>query len=238
MKIILKQQAFFTCFIMAYSMLCRNPDNIRGILAGSRRRSDSDVRPAGEMAVLFEISPGGRNRPVPYSGIPDGFRGPEKAGARRGLRDCSGRSGERPQAFPFSDAADLCGSRILQEKSGNGNHRIRRPGTGEAVTEAACIHDTLVSMGVPKMKILLEDQSVSTRENLRYSMKFGGKDKSYVIVTNGFHLFRAMDTGRSLGMKHISGLAASSEPVLLLNYYVREFFAWMYYNIMKWSGKI
>ena len=93
-------------------------------------------------------------------------------------------------------------------------------------------------MGVPKMKILLEDRSVSTRENLRYSMKFGGKDKSYVIVTNGFHLFRAMDTGRSLGMKHISGLAASSEPVLLLNYYVREFFAWMYYNIMKWSGKI
>lgn len=111
-------------------------------------------------------------------------------------------------------------------------------GPGEDITEAVCIRDTLVAMGVPEEKILLEDRSVSTRENLRYSLKFGGKDKRYVIVTNGFHLFRAMDTGKSLGMTYISGLSAPSEPILLPNYYVREFFALMFYNIMKWSGRI
>ena len=112
------------------------------------------------------------------------------------------------------------------------------PGPGEDITEAVCICETLVDMGISRDRVLLEKVSESTRENLLYSMVLGGRESSYVIVTNGFHLFRAMETARRLGMKHISGLAASSEPALLLNYYVREFFALTLYRMRAKAGRI
>lgn len=111
-------------------------------------------------------------------------------------------------------------------------------GPGENITEAACIRETLMQMGIDRERILTEEVSASTRENLLYSMVFGGRESSYVIVTNGFHLFRAMETARRLGMAHVSGLAASSEPVLLWNYYVREFFALILYRLQGKAGRI
>ncbi len=111
-------------------------------------------------------------------------------------------------------------------------------GPGEDITEAACICKTLARMGISADRLLLEEVSESTRENLLYSMILGGRESSYVIVTNGFHLFRAMETARRLGMKRVSGLAASSEPVLLPNYYVREFFALVLYRLRAKVGRI
>lgn len=111
-------------------------------------------------------------------------------------------------------------------------------GPGENITEAACICETLIDMGISRDRILLEEVSESTRENLLYSMVLGGQKSSYVIVTNGFHLFRSLETARQLGMKRVSGLAASSEPVLLINYYVREFFALMLYRLRAKVGRM
>ena len=103
-------------------------------------------------------------------------------------------------------------------------------GANEEITEAECIRQTLIQMGIDESRIFLEPESVSTWENLAYSMAIGGKDSSYVIVTNGFHIYRAVKTAEALGMKEVSGLGASSEPILLPNYYVRELFAWMLYR--------
>lgn len=103
-------------------------------------------------------------------------------------------------------------------------------GPNEAITEAECIRRTLRQMGIEDERIYMESKSTSTWENLTYSMAIGGKDSSYVVVTNGFHLYRAIQTARRLGMTRVSGLGARSEPVLLPNYYVREFFAWMLYR--------
>ena len=103
-------------------------------------------------------------------------------------------------------------------------------GPREDITEAWCIYETLVQMGVSSDRILLEEHSVSTWENIQFSAAMVGKQKRFVIVTNGFHLYRAMKTAQMLGLHHVSGLAAGEEPILLLNYYVREFFAWMLYR--------
>lgn len=61
-------------------------------------------------------------------------------------------------------------------------------------------------MGIEEERILLEPASESTRENLLYSMALGGKEKSYVLVTNGFHLsLSGWRTGPGrLGMNRVS----------------------------------
>ena len=103
-------------------------------------------------------------------------------------------------------------------------------GPREDITEAQCIFETLVDMGIEPGRILLESASVSTWENIDFSVAMVGKEHRFVIVTNGFHLYRAMRTAKMLGVHRVSGLAAGEEPVLLVNYYVREFFAWMLYR--------
>ena len=45
------------------------------------------------------------------------------------------------------------------------------------------------------------------------------------IVSNNFHMYRALRYARKLGYQHPCPIAASCHPVLLLNYMTREFFA-------------
>lgn len=111
-------------------------------------------------------------------------------------------------------------------------------GTGEEITEAESICDTLEKMGFSKKRMILEDKSTSTRENLLFSVKLGGKESRYVVVTNGFHMYRTLRTAEALGIGKISGLSASSEPVLLPNYYVREFFAFIFNTYIKRGERI
>lgn len=77
-------------------------------------------------------------------------------------------------------------------------------GPREGITEAEAIKKTLVSAGVEPARVLLEDQSRSTRENLRNSLavikKAGGSQK-LAIVTDDYHEFRACSIARSLGLE-------------------------------------
>lgn len=99
-------------------------------------------------------------------------------------------------------------------------------GTGEDISEAKAMKKYLVSRGIEKKRIIVEDKSTTTKENLTFSLKkMKGKDKSVAIVTNNFHMFRAMKLAENLGYDHIEGLAAESDNRLLLNYMVREAFA-------------
>ena len=103
-------------------------------------------------------------------------------------------------------------------------------GPREDITEALCIQNTLMDLGISKERILLEPASTNTWENIKFSADLVGKNHRFVLVTNGFHLFRAMKTAKMQGLKYVDGLGASEEPILLVNYYVREFFAWMVYR--------
>lgn len=103
-------------------------------------------------------------------------------------------------------------------------------GPREDITEAKCIRDALVDMGIASERILLESTSVSTWENIDFSVSMVGKNHRFVLATNGFHMYRAIKTAQMLGVENVTGFAAKEEPVLLLNYYVREFFAWMAYR--------
>ncbi|SEF38208.1 Uncharacterized SAM-binding protein YcdF, DUF218 family [Amycolatopsis pretoriensis] len=67
-------------------------------------------------------------------------------------------------------------------------------GPGEAVPEARAMADYLVERGVARERILLEDRSRTTRENLTYSVAVMDERKPRsrcVVVTNNFHVLRA-----------------------------------------------
>lgn len=100
-------------------------------------------------------------------------------------------------------------------------------GTGEEVSEAEAMAEYLKKRGVPERDIFLEDASVSTYENLVNSKKIIGemRGQKIGIVTNNFHIYRAMKLAENVGYGKVYGLAASTKPIVLPNYMMREFFA-------------
>lgn len=96
-------------------------------------------------------------------------------------------------------------------------------GTGEDISEAEAMKNYLMSMGISPSRIILEDKSTNTVENIRYSrLLLNGDNPDVVIVTSSFHVFRAVKIARRQGIEHVRGLAAPSDLILLPNYYIRE----------------
>lgn len=96
-------------------------------------------------------------------------------------------------------------------------------GTGEDISEAEAMYRYLKQKGITDDRILIEDQSTSTEENIRFSKKLmEDQNASVAIVTNGFHIFRSISIAKKQGLSQVQGLAAPSDQILTLNYYVRE----------------
>lgn len=99
-------------------------------------------------------------------------------------------------------------------------------GKGESITEAKAMAENLMQRGISESNIFQEACSTSTLENLRYSMEYiGCGDISAAVVTNNFHLYRALLLGKYVGYRNLAGIAATSNPILFLNYLVREIIA-------------
>lgn len=101
-------------------------------------------------------------------------------------------------------------------------------GGNEPVSEAQGMRDYLVARGIAEERILMEDVSTDTWENLEYSAKLIDKEKdSVVIVTNNFHVFRAVFIAEKQGYQAVQGMAASTHRGNVLNNLLREFFGVM-----------
>lgn len=97
-------------------------------------------------------------------------------------------------------------------------------GSNEPVSEARGMYDYLVGAGIAPERILLEEASRNTCENLEFSGKLlNRQENSVVLVTNNFHMFRALRLADGAGYGHVQGLAASSYPWTLPNNLLREF---------------
>lgn len=98
-------------------------------------------------------------------------------------------------------------------------------GANEPVTEARGMYEYLVGQGIEPSRILLEEASGNTWGNLYYSSELLDKgEDSVVIVTNNFHVFRALGIAEKMGYEKVSGLAADSYAGMLPNNMLREFF--------------
>lgn len=96
-------------------------------------------------------------------------------------------------------------------------------GRGENKTEALAMKEYLVDKGISDSRIIMEDKSTDTSENMRYSAVFiEDKEADIAVVTNNFHIFRSKMLARAQGFKNVSGISSRSDNYLFLNYMVRE----------------
>ena len=100
-------------------------------------------------------------------------------------------------------------------------------GEDEGISEAECIRRGLVERGVPEARIRLESLSTSTRENLQFSLETleNPDELSIGVVTNNFHVFRALKIARSLHNGETYAVPVATSLFSLPHYLLREFFA-------------
>lgn len=107
-------------------------------------------------------------------------------------------------------------------------------GPGEDITEAACMYRELTEMGIDPSRLLLEEMSTSTMENLTFSMDLlesntGSRPTRIAIVSSEYHIFRAGLFAKELGLESVGIPAKTSWITLRINYYLREIVAvWKY----------
>lgn len=97
-------------------------------------------------------------------------------------------------------------------------------GVNEIMSEAQCIKENLVALGIDERRIIIEDKSTDTEQNIKNSFAFIPKGAKVGVVTSSFHIFRAVETGRLMGVE-LSPIPAKSLLPLGIHYTVREFFA-------------
>lgn len=101
-------------------------------------------------------------------------------------------------------------------------------GPNEPCSEAEGMRDYLVKKGISPERIIMEDRSTDTSENIAFSMAFLDKDNDSVgVVTNNFHVFRGVHLAKHMGIKDVCGISAPSNIYFQLNNMVREFFGIM-----------
>lgn len=98
---------------------------------------------------------------------------------------------------------------------------------GETKTEADCIADTLIAMGIDGTRIYREGESTNTAENMRFSaavIRENGLPETVAIATDRFHEFRGSFFARKNGLMPYA-IGCGSPWYLLGGFWVREVMA-------------
>ena len=104
-------------------------------------------------------------------------------------------------------------------------------GVNEPATEASVMKKYLINEGINEERIIIEDQSNTTKENLINSKKLIGDNKSIGIVTNNFHMYRALLIGEKYKVNAV-GIPSNSNAYYLPNNLLREVFAFIKFIIL------
>ena len=104
-------------------------------------------------------------------------------------------------------------------------------GSGEEISEARCMYDNMVAAGIDPARLILEEQSTDTAENLRNSRALISEGASVGLVTNNFHIFRALALARNQGWEDVRGVPVATTMLSLPHYLMREFVGVVYETV-------
>lgn len=105
-------------------------------------------------------------------------------------------------------------------------------GANEPFSEAQGMADWLIGHGIAEERILTEDRATSTAENIRFSKAFIPDGASVGIVTNNFHIYRAVQTAKRYGIENARGIACGLRIYYLPNNMLREFLSVLKFWVM------
>lgn len=98
-------------------------------------------------------------------------------------------------------------------------------GQGEDISEAEAMKAWLVKRGIEEARILKEDRSVNTSQNIRFSQELMADPNALTgIVSNDFHVFRAVHIAKAQGLRAVP-IPAPSSLGMYPHYMMREAFA-------------
>lgn len=96
-------------------------------------------------------------------------------------------------------------------------------GDNEPVSEAEGMRDYLVAHGIGNSRIVMEDRSGDTSENLKNCLALlPSEDTPVGIVTNNFHMYRAVGIAEKCGYGDVSAIPARSTKRYLPHNLTRE----------------
>lgn len=95
-------------------------------------------------------------------------------------------------------------------------------GPGEDISEAEAMERYLIERGIAPERIRKEDKSVNTAQNIRFSKAWIEKENARIgIVSNDFHVFRAVHIAKAQGIEAV-GIPAPSTLGMYPHYMTRE----------------
>jgi uncharacterized SAM-binding protein YcdF (DUF218 family) len=90
------------------------------------------------------------------------------------------------------------------------------------------MRDYLVEEGIAADRIIMEDKSTTTFENLKFSLEKldeRGISRDITIVTDGYHQYRASLIAKEQGAGEVTSYSADTEFRHVASHWVREWFA-------------
>jgi len=112
-------------------------------------------------------------------------------------------------------------------------------GADEPRSEAEAMKEYVMAQGVPESDILLEDQSATTLENMKFSkrimdQKHEGRAYNCIYATSDYHVLRTGIYARKAGLK-INGIGSKTALYYLPSALIREYIA---YIVIYWKWNL
>lgn len=100
-------------------------------------------------------------------------------------------------------------------------------GPDEVKTEAECMAENLIALGITAERIRLENRAESTAQNIRYSLDLiesetGSRPGKIAVLSSEYHLFRASLYTKAEGAEFVGVPAKTSRIAQLVNHCMRE----------------
>lgn len=110
-------------------------------------------------------------------------------------------------------------------------------GPDEPMTEAQCMRDELVAMGIDPDRIWMEDAATSTWENMNFTLnlieeKTGARPDTLGVLSSEYHLFRASLFAEACGVEFVGIPARTSLLSQKINHFMREVAGVWHYIIL------
>lgn len=130
------------------------------------------------------------------------------------------------QVTPLLAARITRGIEIYRKNPGSKLIMSGGQGPGEDIPEAEAMAEYAENLGISKEDIIIENKSRTTNENLRFSHNLMKPNSRFCIVTNSYHVYRALVLAKRQGLQ-CTGYGAKTKWYFTLNAFVREFIAYL-----------
>lgn len=101
----------------------------------------------------------------------------------------------------------------------------------QTVSEAQVMRNYILGLGMDESRIVIEDESTSTYENLSFTanklsnLKLTQESTRLLIVTSDFHTWRSEMIAHKVGWKNVNSAGAVTPLYMRYNAWLREYFA-------------